>query len=697
MNDILIFAGTTEGRTLSEGLAARGIPHTVFVATEYGELMMADDPLAEVRRGRLDEAEMEEFFREAGPDAKVYDATHPFAVVVTENIRAACEKAGCRYIRVLREDGEGAAEGAGIRYFASAPECAEALAAEEGSVLLTTGSKELGVFAAVPGLAGRLYARVLPSAESIGLCAEAGLEGKHVIAMHGPFSKELNKAIISQYGIDILVTKETGKSGGFPEKIEACREAGIKAFVIGRPAEAGGVTVAEALAEFGAVPGGSAVFDWSVDDGEDRPARIFLIGIGPGSPDLLTGEARKHIEEAEILFGAPRMLEPFPGKTSYPYYKAADVLPVIYDSDASCFAVLFSGDSGFFSGAVKMKKALDDALSASSKDYSVEIIPGISSLSYFASRLGADYSDAALMSIHGSKDPGRAADALLAELRRRGKVFTLLSGREDAVMLAEKLRDFGPKDASMFLGRDLSYPGENVFMADTKTGRIIPDDAGFSYLSELPPASYVAYLCAPAETGRPVFPVLPDDSFERGKVPMTKEAIRHLSIARLGLAENSVLYDIGSGTGSIAVQAASIRETIRVYAIEKKAEALDLIRLNASKHRLPNVIPVDGEAPEALTGLEKPTHAFIGGSGGNLREILEVLRSKNPAVRVVLNAVSLETIAEMTAVVKEFPVKDLTIEQVQVSRSRELGSYHLMTADNPVMICSFTFDPEENK
>ncbi|MBR3053348.1 MAG: precorrin-6A reductase, partial [Firmicutes bacterium] len=410
------------------------------------------------RRGRLDEAEMEKLFREAGPDAKVYDATHPFAVVVTENIRAACEKAGCRYIRVLREDGEGAAEGAGIRYFASAPECAEALAAEEGSVLLTTGSKELGVFAAVPRLAGRLYARVLPSAESIGLCAEAGLEGKHVIAMHGPFSKELNKAIISQYGIDILVTKETGKSGGFPEKIEACREAGIKAFVIGRPAEAGGVTVEEALAEFGTVPGGSAVFDWSFDDGEDRPSRIFLIGIGPGSADLLTGEARKHIEEAEIIFGAPRMLEPFPGKTSYPYYKAADVLPVIYDSDASCFAVLFSGDSGFFSGAVKMKKALDDALSASSKDYSVEIIPGISSLSYFASRLGADYSDAALMSIHGSKDPGRAADALLAELRKRGKVFTLLSGREDAVMLAEKLRDFGPKDASMFLGRDLSYP-----------------------------------------------------------------------------------------------------------------------------------------------------------------------------------------------------------------------------------------------
>ena len=209
MNDILIFSGTTEGRMLSEGLAARGIPHTVFVATEYGEMMMAEDPLVKVHKGRLDEAAMEELFRGAGPGAKVYDATHPFAVAVTENIRTACEKTGCGYVRILREEGSGGEACDVVRSFPDAEACAEALAEEAGNILLTTGSKELGIFARIPGLEGRLFARVLPSAESIALCNAAGLEGRHIIAMHGPFSKDLNKAVIDQYDISVLVTKAT--------------------------------------------------------------------------------------------------------------------------------------------------------------------------------------------------------------------------------------------------------------------------------------------------------------------------------------------------------------------------------------------------------------------------------------------------------------------------------------------------------
>jgi len=724
MKEILIFSGTTEGRALSEGLASRGIPHTVFVATEYGEQMMHDDPLVTVRQGRLDEAEMEDLFRGTAESSDsgvtVYDATHPFAVEVTANIRTACEKAGCEYVRVLRdEDGSAgtvtSARGSDVRFFADAAECAEALASEEGSILLTTGSKELKSFTSVPGIAERAYARVLPSAESIGLCLNAGLNVRHIIAMHGPFSEELNRALIDQYDIKILVTKETGSAGGYPEKLKACADRGIKAFVIGRPAEIDGITVEEALAAYGsapaafdyepAAPGGAeteapeGAFSWASLDLDDDPdlIRVSLIGIGPGSPELLTKEASDRIEEADVLFGAPRMLESFSGKPSFPYYLAKDVLPVITGADGdSRYCVLFSGDSGFFSGAKKMKTGLEEGLAAAGLDYEIEILPGVSSLSLFAARLGTDYSDAALCSMHGSRDKERAAAALIGELRKRGKVFTLLSGKDDAVLLAEKLRDCGPKNASLFIGKDLSYPGEAVSMVDIASGRLIPDAAGCSDLASLPEGSYVACISAPLETGRPIFPLLGDDAFDRGKVPMTKESIRHLSVARLELSEGSVLYDIGSGTGSIAVQAASISDTIRVYAIEKKPEALELIRANAAKHRLPNVIPVKGTAPEALIDLEKPTHAFIGGSGGNLREILEVLRGKNPGMRVVLNAVSLETIAEMTAVVKEFPVSGLTIEQVQVSRSRALGNYHLMTADNPVMICTFNFAPVQS-
>lgn len=762
MNHILIFSGTSEGRALSEGLAARGIPHTVFVATEYGELMMHDDPLVEVRQGRLDEAEMEALFRSAGAEdrsaagaevpggLKVYDATHPFAVEVTENIRSACEKAGAEYIRILRDrTGEAGQAGQGaqasqraqadaavpegaVRYFSSAAECAEALAEVPGNILLTTGSKELSVFAGVPGLVDRLYARVLPSADSIRLCTEAGLEGRHVIAMHGPFSKDLNKAIIDQYSIDILVTKETGSAGGYPEKLAAAAECGIKAFVIGRPKDVEGISVEEALSSFDrkagravsqktdesdsavsglkkperAMTGGSgAEFNWSALDLEDEPGRlsISLIGIGPGNPEFLTEASGSRVAEADAVFGAPRMIEGLSGKTAYPYYLAKDVLPLILKEEATRkdlsrggrYAVLFSGDSGFFSGAKKMKAGLEEGLEKAGVDFDIEILPGISSLSLFAARLGADYSDAALFSMHGKKDPERALAALMAELKEKGKVFTLLSGKDDAVKLAERLRDFGPEGASMFLGKDLSYPEEAVAMVDLRSGRLIPDVDGFSCLAELPAGSYVAYICAPAAVSGPLFPIIGDDEFERGKVPMTKEAVRHLSIARLKLQKDSVLYDVGSGTGSIAVQAASISDTIRVYAIEKKPEALDLIRQNAAKFRLAGVIPVEGTAPEALMDLEKPTHAFIGGSGGNLKEILETIRGKNPEARVVINAVSLETMAEMTSVVKEFPIKDLSIEQIQASRSRTLGNYHLMTADNPVMICAFEFARED--
>ena len=171
---------------------------------------------------------------------------------------------------------------------------------------------------------------------------------------------------------------------------------------------------------------------------------------------------------------------------------------------------------------------------------------------------------------------------------------------------------------------------------------------------------------------------------------MTKENIRHLSVMKLGLTEGATVYDIGSGTGSVACEIAAQSNSIKVYAIEKKEEACSLIEQNAAKFGLSNIQIVQGLAPEALEGLEPPTHAFIGGSSGELREILTALNKAGGSVRVVINAVSLETIAEIQRALEDFGTRDLSIEQISVSRSRELGSYHLMTAENPVMIASFT-------
>ena len=237
MNKVLLFGGTGEGRALAEWLAAEGVPHTVCVATEYGEALLPPGGTAHV--GRMDRGEMEALMR-AGGFSLVLDATHPYAAEATENIRAAAEGAGLPCLRLARRtDGEKDALQADTM-----AEAADRLADLPGSVLLTTGSKELDPFAR-PGLAERCYPRVLPMVGSLARCLELGFPPKNVICMQGPFSKELNAALIRQYGIKTLVTKDTGAAGGFPEKAAAAKETGCALLVVARPREEEGLTLEE--------------------------------------------------------------------------------------------------------------------------------------------------------------------------------------------------------------------------------------------------------------------------------------------------------------------------------------------------------------------------------------------------------------------------------------------------------------------
>ena len=223
MCEILLFAGTAEGRTIAEYLKKHGRSAEVFVATEYGESLIEEGGRVKVKCGRLTEKEMEEQFY-IHPGALVIDATHPYAAEVTANIRRACEETGLRYLRVLSGDGGSAGNSSGTEQavFVDSPEEAAAyLSGQEGNVLLTTGSKELAAFTAVPDYRERLYARVLSLPEVVKSCAELGFQGSHLICMQGPFSLEMNCALIHQTGARFLVTKDTGAAGGFPEKAEA--------------------------------------------------------------------------------------------------------------------------------------------------------------------------------------------------------------------------------------------------------------------------------------------------------------------------------------------------------------------------------------------------------------------------------------------------------------------------------------------
>lgn len=200
-----------------------------------------------------------------------------------------------------------------------------------------------------------------------------------------------------------------------------------------------------------------------------------------------------------------------------------------------------------------------------------------------------------------------------------------------------------------------------------------------------------------------ITPGIADEEFIRGKVPMTKQEIRVASVCKLHLQEDSVAYDIGSGTGSVSVEIARLSPRIKVFAVDSNPEAAELTRQNAQKFSLKNIEIVQGEAPSILKDLPRPTHAFIGGSGGKMEEIIESLCKKNPKIRIVINAVTLESISKIEKIChSEFDsksnfqlLKNCEVTQFFITKSQKLGNYNLLKAENPVFICTLEF--AENK
>lgn len=243
MHKILLFAGTTEGRLLAEEMSSWQAELFVCVATEYGSQLIPRSDNIIVLTGRLNIQQMCECMNENKFDC-VVDATHPYAAAVTKNIMQASQETHTKYFRLLRES-------SAMEHCISVPNTQEAvnyLNQTYGNVLLTTGSKELELFTKVDNYKQRLYARVLPTQEVLRKCDELGFEGSHLMAMQGPFSKEMNLALLKQWDIRTMVTKESGDAGGFLNKFHAAELAGAQTVVIGRPIEQAGYRYKE-LAE----------------------------------------------------------------------------------------------------------------------------------------------------------------------------------------------------------------------------------------------------------------------------------------------------------------------------------------------------------------------------------------------------------------------------------------------------------------
>lgn len=515
MKKVLIFGGTTEGRQLAQLLAETGVSVLVCVATSYGEQVMDEAEKScniQVQTGRLNCEEMLALF-ETEDFQLIIDATHPFATAVSENIRKSLQKfqqihtkKQLSLIRLERQTknssgtetaAEPAIEPAAAAFFSSVQECVQALEKETGTVFLTTGSKNLAEFCASEQLKPRLVVRVLPGMESLKICYDCGLEGRQIIAMQGPFSEKMNRLQLEETKAAVLVTKESGNNGGYDEKVSAALKSGIKCFVIKSPS----VENAEK----------SDFFYMKVSDLSSAAAEcerilgqkikiknqleITLAGIGMGSPETMTIGVHKKILEADYVFGAERMLESVnTAARKKEYYLAKDIIPFIkqlleknYGGEPLRIVVLFSGDSGFYSGAAKLKNQLETENFCDSQTETavkIEILPGISSVQYLAAKTGQTWQNCRILSTHGIE--AEEWKRQLAEyLKTEGKIFFITSGAKDVREIAAFLNQQIVQKSCRFqtkiiLGRQLSYSDEKIFEFSLNQQPEIPDTGLYS-------------------------------------------------------------------------------------------------------------------------------------------------------------------------------------------------------------------------
>lgn len=652
MNKICVFAGTTEGRRLAQLLAANGMDVTACVATEYGQTLLSPSECLRVRAGRMEPEEMERMMRQERFDL-VVDATHPYARVVTENVLAACQAAEVEYLRLLREEST-VPDGA-----VTVPDSAAAAAfldATEGTILLTTGSKELAQYASgIRDFGRRAYVRVLPMEASLQACQAAGVPAGHIIAMQGPFSEELNAAMLRSVSARYLVTKESGDVGGFAAKAAAAQQTGAVLVVVGRPPSREGMSLSAVLEEI------------QRRFGMQLYPRISIVGLGPGAEACMTGEARAAIARADCVVGARRMLaaaapgqEVLEAATPQAMAEAIQAHP-----EYGSIAVVMSGDTGFYSGTRKLVQYLPE--------HPVEILPGISSLSYLCARLSCSYEDVACVSLHGRTRP------IAEEVRANCRIFVLVGGSTGVKDLCRVLTESGLGAVKVYVGERLSYPDEQIRTGEARE------------LAEQDFAPLSAVLIENPAADRAVGIGLPDSKFCRGSkpegmVPMTKSEVRAVCLSKLQLTERSVCWDVGAGTGSVSVEMALQARRGQVYAVERVQEAAALVEENRRRFSLDNLTVVSGCAPEACRELPTPDRVFLGGTSGRFREIIALALEKNPAVRIVAAAVSLESVAELTACMEAFPELEWETVCLFVARTREAGHYHLFSGQNPVYL-----------
>lgn len=391
---------------------------------------------------------------------------------------------------------------------------------------------------------------------------------------------------------------------------------------------------------------------------------ISLIGMGSGTPGSLTAQGLAALQKAGLIIGAKRLLEHLPEgctENRRALYKPEEILACLAEYPDTETALVYSGDTGFYSGAATLLPMLR------AFGISCQVLPGLSSVQLLAAAVGRTWQDWKLVSAHGCAcDP-------VAECIEHSPVFFLTGGAETPATLCQKLTAAGLGRAHALVGENLGTPAEKVHFGlaqELATQTFAPLSVLLVEREPLPPRRV---------------PGLPDDAFIRGDVPMTKQEVRTAVLAKLAVRPNDILWDVGAGTGSVSVELALAAPRGQVYAVECDPDACVLIHKNREKFATYNLSLTEGKAPDALAALPAPDAVFLGGTKGNMQAVVDAVFAKNPNARVCISAIALETLSAAIAALTAHGLS-AEVTQIAVSRTRPAGKLHLLMANNPVFL-----------
>jgi precorrin-6B C5,15-methyltransferase / cobalt-precorrin-6B C5,C15-methyltransferase len=396
-------------------------------------------------------------------------------------------------------------------------------------------------------------------------------------------------------------------------------------------------------------------------------SQITFCGVGPGHPDFVLPAVLKAVSDCHILAGAKRHLDlfkPDDKQTILMSGHEADLVDLC-DNHPNCkIVILVSGDTGFYSLFGTFKRLYPKR--------EVSVVPGISTYQYFFAKLSMTYHDACIESVHG-----RIID-LVDAVQQHEKVFLLTDHKTTWRYIASELVSNGLGHCVVHVGNRLSYPDEIII--NSTADELCASTYDFSLCSII-----IVNKLASANCHR--FHGFSDHDFLRDRMPMTKQEVRALIIRALRLNANDRFLDIGAGTGSVCIEAARWITKGRVFAIEQRADGVSLIEENAKRLGIRHLQVIHGRAPEALELVPRVNKVFIGGSGGEFRQIVDWLEKHTErGTQIVLTAITLDTLYLARQLFTTPGFSHAQIIQVAITRVEQSGGYDMMKAQTPVWI-----------